>query len=205
MAGEIVTARLRRAWPGEALQLEALQPAGSHAVLLDWSWDSVDAGVPPDVAAAVAAALVRIGSVAFRWAGEAPWPADRAVVMRAPPRGMVRAALDRVTASGASDIVVTREADVVVDLFEHEWEMQGQAALVLEAGQGLVEALREALATRRSWVDFELARPALVLVTPAVDGDGILLAAGSEAVLHEVLEALREALADNGVALPEAS
>ena len=153
------------------------------------------------MAQAIANALVGMGSVAFRWAGDYPWPTDDAVVVRAPNHGIVRAAVDRVMGRWQYDLVLTERAAVVMAMFDHDWELQGQAALVFDSQQRLDDKGCSELATRREWRDFEFSSPVVAFLAPAVDGDAILVAARADRELQRVADGLRVALADADILL----
>ena len=203
MADSILTVRLRHAWPHKLLQTEDLRPKDSSTLLLDWHTDGdvIESGVPPRMAKAIADALVDLGSVAFRWAGDCPWPADDADVIRAPKHGFGRATVERIMGRWHYDLVLTRQAAVVVEMFAHDWEYQGQAALVFVAKQDFDEKVRSELATRRKWGDFEFGSSTSVFLAPAVDGDAILVAARSEEDLQRFTDALLVALRNGRIQL----
>lgn len=196
-----MTAWLRRGWSDSLLQTEELRPWAGHAILLDWTLeaDAVDAVVPRPVMDAVSTVLVRMGAVAFRWGGEPSWRPDQAEVMAAPRRGVARRMFERVTHRWASDIVLTRHASVVKFMFEHDWELQGQAALIVSGDAEFDGRLRSELATRRQWNDFQFAPSTLALLAPIVDGDGIMFAAASDVVLDTLVAGLRQALTEAGL------
>ena len=202
-ASVAITVRLHHIWPERLMQVDDLRPAGSLAVFLDWPImaSSVDAGVPEPLASAVAAALVRVGSVGFRWAGDCPWPKTQAALIKAPDRGILRAVIDRMTGYWESDVVVTDHPDVARAMFDHGWELQGQAALVLDGRQGFDSRALADLATRRSWRDYTFAAPVSMLLAPAVDGDGILIAAGTQADLQRMIDILKDVLREANMAL----
>ena len=196
MAEPILTARLRHAWPNKLLQTESLRPKNSSALLLDWQSDggSIESGVPIRMVQAIANALVGLGSVAFRWAGDYPWPAEDAAVIRAPKHGVDRATVERIMGRWHYDIVLTHHAGVVMAMFDHDWELQGQAALIFDSRQDLDEKVRFELATRREWCDFEFSSSTSVFLAPAVDGDAIVFAARSDEDLKRLTDALLTAL-----------
>jgi len=66
-----ITVEVRGHWDRFTRQAAEITPARGHAVLLEWQIDPppVDAGVPEELAGAIARALVDLGEVAFRWEG----------------------------------------------------------------------------------------------------------------------------------------
>lgn len=194
-----LTVRLHRTWSDADMQTADGRPPGSHAALLQWTDPAaVDAGPPPRLAAALGAALVDGGFVAFRWSGPVPWPATDATLVRAAHPGALRAALDRLSHRWPADLVLTHHAAAAAALFTHDWDDQGQAALLLPTPDALVPALRQALATNRSWTATPLP-PGTVLLTPAVDGAGVLLAAPTAATLDHLVQAIAAILHDHGI------
>ena len=153
------------------------------------------------MAQAIANALVGMGSVAFRWAGDYTWPTDDAVVVRAPKHGLARATVDRVMGRWQYDLVLTERAAVVIAMFDHDWELQGQAALVFDPQQRLDDKVRCELATRREWREFEFSSPIIAFLAPAVDGDAILVAARADRDLQRLTDGLRAALAKADILL----
>jgi hypothetical protein len=101
-------------------------------------------------------------------------------VISAPHRDPIRRAVDWVTTSWPADLVVTHSAATAAQLFEHEWDTQGQAALVIEPQARDVEPAFEWLRSARDWRNFDPAPPVTALIAPIVDGDGALLAARSK-------------------------
>ncbi len=206
MAGDVTTARLRYAWADQLLQTAEMRPLNSHAVHLDWQCKvaPVDCGVPRRLAEAISTALVRIGPVLFRWLGTAAWPSDQGTIIQS-RSSLAQAVIGRVTGQRPSDLVLTRHASVAMALFDHGWELQAQAALVLDEGHGMGERLQTELATRHRWADFTLEPPARVFLAPSVDGDGILFATASQTDLQRLTAGLAYALAEAAIAITPAS
>lgn len=191
-----LTVRLHYSWSDAAMQTADGRPPGSHAALLQWTDPAaVDAGLPPRLAAALAAALVDLGFVAFRWSGPAPWPASEATLFRAAHPGPLRAALDRLTHRWPTDLILTRHAAAAAALFTHDWDDQGQAALLLPMPDFLTPALRHALATNRSWTATSLPLET-ALLTPAVDGAALLLATPTAPALAHLTRTFATTLRD---------
>lgn len=194
-----LSVRLDDSWSETAMQTADGRPPGSHAALLRWTDTSaVDAGPPPRLAAALAAALVDLGAVAFRWSGPIPWPASEATLVRAARPGPLRAALDGLTNRWPTDLILTLHANVAAALFTHDWDDQGQAALLLPIPDSLDPALRQALATNRSWTATPLP-PDTALLTPAVDGAALLLAAPTAPALAHLTQTLAKTLRSHDI------
>ena len=197
----VLTVEMRRRWDQNLLQTAETVPNGSHSRLLLWSAEPapIDSGAPRDIAKAIARVLTDLGEVAFRWSGDPAWPPDEAQVIAAPERNRLARARDWLTTSWPTDIVVTRSISATLQLFEHEWEMQGQVALVLDPQGDSREPAYAALRDRRDWRNFALAPPVLALLAPAVDGDGAQFSVGSENEAEDLVRRLNIAFGEYGI------
>lgn len=188
-----VSVHLQRQWTARE-QLADLTPATGVAALLTWSVDPhpVDAAVPDVVKCALASVLTRHGELAFHWASDT-WPGPgEAAVHPAPRRSAARQLVERLSHCWPSAVVVTRSAAAAACLFDQDWDMQGQAALLI-AVTGPRDSLLADLATRRDWSSFDFPPPALALLAPAVDGYGALLATAGQPLLDQLLAELADA------------
>ncbi len=195
-------ARVRRTW-SEPLQLDGLIPAAGSCVLLDWTVDPYpdDGGVPEPIRNGLSDLLCASGNVAFRWQGDATWSADDARLFPPPARGLFQRVAEHVTNRWPVGVVVTRSAAVAAMMFDYDWELQGQAALLFAAGAELPPASRSDLATRREWADFEFRWPVSGLLVPVVDGCGVLMAMASGQEAASMQAALGQAFERQGVKL----
>jgi hypothetical protein len=199
----VIEVELQHHWDSIAQQTTEMAPQSGYSILLAWRVEppAIDGGVPREVARAIARTLTNLGEVAFRWSGAPAWPQGDARIIPAPYRHLIQRAADWLNASWPAELVVTRSAAAAAQLFEHDWEMQGQAALVLDPCGGEAQSALAALRTRRDWQSFELISPAIALITPIVDGDGALLTTRLPEVTEDIVGHLASAFADVGIAL----
>jgi len=199
----LITVDVRRNWDAITQQTAETTPANCHSVLLEWRVEPprVDAGVPGEIAEVIARVLTGLGEVAFRWSGERPWLQSEARVVPAPHRSLFERGSDWLTTSWPTDLVVTRSIAAAAQLFEHDWEIQGQTALVIDPHGGAAESAIAALQTRRDWRSFDMAAPVVALMAPAVDGDGVQLTTRLPEQMEEIISRLARAFGDAGIAL----
>jgi hypothetical protein len=192
---------VRRHWDPITQQTEETTPADGHSIILVWHVepDRVDGGVPPEVAAVIAEVLTELGGVAFRWSGAPTWSQAEARLIPAPDRQPIRRVLDWLTTSWSSDLVVTRSVAAAVELFEHDWGMQGQVALVFDPRGGNAEPALAALRTRRNWRSFKLVPPVVALMAPIVDGDGAQLTTALPTRTEEIVGRFGRAFSAAGI------
>lgn len=193
--------RVRRGWDAEREQTTRLRPASSRAALLSWHPDPwpIDGGMPFEIALALGRALTGLGTMAAR-ADPQDLPGGTARLVPAPRRSLLQHVRDWLMRRRPDLLATTREPAVAARLLDTGWAVQGQAVLVLSSGGDAAPAL-EALRWRHDWRDFAVHPPVEALVTPAVDGIGALLAAGSEEGLSAVLAAVERQLRDAGFQL----
>lgn len=186
-------------WDAAAMQTEELLPRGAHALLLTFEADPppYDAGLPPALAAALAAGLCACGVVAGRWFDSAPPPVT-ARFLPAParrPLQRLRDALPFSPKTWPASLALTRDPNCAAAFFESGWDLQYQAMLILpEDAAQKSDAALTALRTTRDWRDFADLHAVLALCAPAVDGAAVLIASASAETLSKVAATLNGAL-----------
>jgi len=185
--------RISRAWDEPAQQTAEFRPARSAAALLTWTTSppAIDAGVPGPIADVVSQVVASLGGVAFRlfFPEELPTGLHRLPMKR--PWWPIRI-YQRLTRTWSADIAIATEAAGAAELFQQDWQLQGQTALVLRAGALTSETLQY-LQRLRDWRGTSFPADACLLIAPAVDGDGILFVAESASDLAAALSRLRQA------------
>jgi hypothetical protein len=83
-------------------------------------------------------------------------------------------------------------------MFSQHWQLQGQLALVLRDNNPNEKTLHR-LRHARDWRDGRLPQDVHLLIAPAVDGDGILLATASAAEMDQAVGLLLQAFEDAGL------
>lgn len=186
-------------WDEARRQTESFRPAGSTAVLIDWTVDPlpVDAGVPDPVVRAVTAAVTSIGAVAFRLFFNHDLP-DGLVVHPAPRAWFGRRIVERLTRTWPAEIAIATTAEGVAEMFLQDWELQGQTALVLRNAALSNESI-DRLRRARDWRGQGFPADARLLIAPAVDGDYILFAASHASELDEAVRAVAGNLREAGI------
>ena len=96
------------------------------------------------------------------------------------------------------DLAIARTTADVQQLFEQQWQLQGQVALVLSASFLSWESL-ESLQRVRDWSRQEFPPEALLLIAPAVDGDGLLLVGKDRDILASTQTTLSSAFCNAGL------
>jgi hypothetical protein len=196
-----ISIELHRRWNARVYQTREITPRESHCFVLEWRVDPqpVDAGVPAAIAQAIARTLTESGKVGFRCSGEPP--GRDAMIILPPDRGVARRIADKLMTSWPTAVVVTASPTVAAQLFQHDWDMQGQLALAIDPAGGDDGPALAALQRRRDWQDFPLLPPVVALMAPIVDGIGALFATGSAAAMEQLLTKLTRALSDAGLGL----
>lgn len=187
-----VSIRVDRIWDDAVMQTADVRPSGSHAALLNYVIDPwpEDGGLPADIAAALAEGLTRCGLVAGRWFDE-DLPCNDVQFLPAPPRGLLKRWVERAFSGRPADLILTRSPLIVGFLFDQGWWVRSQALLVLETvSEAGRDDVLQALRTLRDWSAFEFTPAVRALIAPGVDGEVVLVAAGSETELAELLNAL---------------
>ncbi|TKT74417.1 hypothetical protein [Aquamicrobium sp. LC103] len=194
-----LTLQIDRSWDEVLLRTAQLRPKHSQAALLTWTLEppAIDAGVPAEVAAVVSEVATFLGSVAFRIFFPDDLPTGM-IVLCAPKRWLPVALYQRFTRSWPADIAVAAEAAAAAEMFLQDWQLQGQMALVLGA-KGLEEETLDRLRKARNWNKMSFPTGVRLLVAPAVDGDGILLATHSAPEMDRVLGLMSAAFARAGL------
>jgi hypothetical protein len=194
-------------WDAATRQTADLAPASASGVLMEWDIDPppIDAAVPDVIARPIAAALTSLGQVAFRWSGKPTWPATQAQIITAPERTVLQRAIESMNHTWPADVVVTRSLNVAMKLFDFDWDAQGQAVLVLGPSADETDPVLARLARARTWRDFVLTPPVVALVTPIVDGGGVVIAAASAQGRTRIIEAMAAAFRTAGIAIREAA
>jgi hypothetical protein len=196
-----ISIELHRRWDARVYQTGEITPRDSHCFVLEWKAEPqpVDAEVPAIIAQAIGRALTGLGRVGFRWSGATTWPEREAVIIPPPDRSVARKISDQLTTSWPSTVVMTAVAAVAAQLFQHDWDQQGQLALVLDPAGGSEAPAVDALQRRRDWRDFALRPPVIALIAPIVDGTGALFATGSNSAAEQLLAKLTQGLSDAGL------
>jgi hypothetical protein len=196
-----VTVEVQRTWDPVNLQTATVAPRGGCAIVLVWHSQpaAIDAGVPPQVATAIAGALVEMGDVAFRWSGEPRWRRDQAQHLREAGRGPYRRVSDWLRGVQPNEVVISRSVSVVSCLFDFAWELQGQAVMVLDSLERNASPATAALLTRRDLAGTALSQSTAIFMAPIVDGDGALLVGRSDADMNRMIVCLRQAFGGSGV------
>ena len=193
MDGAPLTVRIHRAWDASLFRTAESRPEFSAAALLTWSMDPppVDSGVPAPVIEIVSRVAASMGPVAFRLFFPEDAPAGIRRLPAPKPWAPVRL-WRRLTRSWPAEIAVAEDASGAAELFSQDWELQGQLALALGDGGASNETL-DRLRRARDWRGAGFPPDARLLIAPAVDGDGILLAAAGGAALDQALDLLLRA------------
>ena len=193
--------QIQREWSADRQQLRNLSPATGRAVLITWTEEPahVDSGVPDRIKRALADCLTGVGKIAFRWAGEVLWSSRDALVIKPTHQNVVSRLAGRFLNNWPSDIVVTQSSTVASRLFDHDWELQGQAALVLASDWEMNEPVLSDLAILRDWTDFRFCPKGIALLVPSVDGGGALLTVASDGQLATLVSLIEAALVGQGV------
>ncbi|HEU4853769.1 MAG TPA: hypothetical protein VFS89_00580 [Nitrosospira sp.] len=194
---------------GSNWQLAPLCSTNGRAALIGWRQvpDSVDDGVPIDVAMVMARAFTSVARVTFLCTSESDGAAagwmqldeDFVRAMRRPGlTGFIRQFIDRIPRNAA--LMSTRRPEIVLRLFDDPafpWWMQGQVVLLSPAEAGPPELDSEfliSLVDKDDWSNQEkiLSNAGILgIVRPGVDGDvaGLLsLASSFETVVLSALE-----------------
>jgi hypothetical protein len=191
--------RIERAWDEALFQTARLRPSYSAAVLLTWTLEvpALDARVPPQVIDTVSRVATSLGPVAFRLfhpvglsSGITPLP------VAAP--SLAARMREWLTGSRPAVIAVAHQPAAAAGLFLQNWQTQGQAALVLREGgasAGTMHRLRRA----PDWRTAGFPPDGRLLIAPAVDGAGIMLAAAGAADMDHALGLLLQAFEGAGL------
>ncbi len=192
------TIQIDRSWDEALFETEALRPSSSVAVLLTWSMEPppIDAGVPPAIIEIVSQVVTSIGPVAFRLFFPDDLPAGLTRLPASRPWWPIRL-YQRLAQSWPADLALARQAAAAAELFSQDWQLQGQAALVL-TGDSASEQTLGRLRRSRDWRDAGFPKDARLLIGPAVDGDGIVMAAASMVQIDQVVSLLLLAFEEAG-------
>lgn len=191
--------RIERAWDEALFQTGSLRPRYGAAVLLTWTMERpvIRSGAPPQVIDAVSRVATSLGRVAFRLFHPADPGLGIALLHASRPAlsARIRAWL---TGARRPDIVVARQPAAAAELFVQNWQLQGQVALVLRDRAISDETVRR-LSRARDWSGAGFPHDGRLLIAPAVDGAGIMLAAASAAEMDHALGLLLQAFDDTGI------
>ena len=201
MMSTFATLRIDRSWNENLFRTTAFTPMRSATALLTWEMDPprLDAGVPAAIIDIVSQVAVSLGPVAFRLFWPHDLPAELST-LTAPRAWLLMRLYQRLTRTWPADIAVANDAQGTAELFKQGWPLQGQTALVLRAARPS-ETTIGTLRSLRDWHGVCFPSDARLLIAPAVDGDGILLAAASEDELADVLAGIRQAVRKLGMTL----
>jgi hypothetical protein len=198
-----ISVRIDRSWDTALFQTEDLTPEHCTAVLLTWEMEPppIDAGVPAPLVEIVSRIASEMGPVAFRLFFPENLPASLAVFPAPRPWWPVRL-YRRLTRTWPADLAIARDATAAEELFSQDWALQGQTALVLNdvnASGKTLDRLRQV----RDWRGSGFPEDVRLLIAPAVDGDGILFAAGSAPEIEEALGSLLRACRVAGLSISD--
>ena len=190
---------IQERWDEVGWQTANLRPKATFGSLLYWSVDpaSIDEGVPTTIKEIVAATISSVGPVAFRIFFDHNMSSET-IIITAARRLFPLRIIERLTRCWPADLAISRTTADVQALFEQHWHQQGQMALVLSALPTKWDCL-ERLRRVRDWSRQEFPPEALLLIAPAVDGDGLLLASKDREILAGVLKTLSSAFRNAGV------
>jgi hypothetical protein len=187
-------------WDERLWQTQRLLPLHAVAALIEWSGLPDAAQKPPHaLRVAVVECCIRNRSVAFRLqAGEQSTAGT--IICHPAARSWALEIARRLLGRRMPDVVIATSILGAVDIFEHGWDLQAQAALYLD-DPGSDRTAARALATTSDWRKAELPDGAALLMAPAVDGDAILVAARSREHLARLLADFSLACASRGLAI----
>ncbi|ETF04673.1 hypothetical protein W822_02140 [Advenella kashmirensis W13003] len=196
-----ITVRILYQWDEALSQTAGFRPAGSRAALIDWTVLPlpIDESVPDPVMRAVARTAISMGTVAYRLFFKEALP-NGVSVYRAPRAWIGKRVLDRMTRTWPADIATAITPEATVDIFFQYWHMQAQTALVLR-NDSLSDESMDRLRRARDWRDLPFPADAKLLIAPAVDGEGVLLAAAHRDELDVAVQAVADELRRAGVAV----
>jgi len=106
--------------------------------------------------------------------------------------------VDRMRRTWPVDIATAMTPEATAEMFSQDWHLQGQTGLVLR-GYSLSDESMNRLRRARDWRDQAFPADAKLLIAPAVDGEGVLLAAGHQCELEEAVEGVVSRLVNAGV------
>jgi len=196
-----ISVRILYQWDEAFSQTASFRPAGSSVALIDWTVLPlpIDESVPDPVMKAVARTAVSMGTVAYRLFfkdalpnGVTAYPASRAWIGKR--------VLERTTRTWPADIATAFTSEAAVDIFFQYWHMQAQTALVLR-NDSLSDKSMDRLRRARDWRDLPFPADVKLLIAPAVDGEGVLLAAAHRDELDFAVQAVADKLRRAGVAV----
>lgn len=195
----MLTVRIDRVWDEALFCTRELRPASSAAALLTWEMNAspVDEGVPGPVIDVVSHMAASMGPVAFRLFFRENLPENLSIILR-PRRWLLRRILERLGRRWPTEVAIAVDPHGVAELFVQDWHLQGQAALVLCSADMSGDTL-DRLRYMRNWSGREFPRDARLLIAPAADGDGILLAVSNAAAMDRVLGLLANAFSNAGL------
>jgi hypothetical protein len=192
--------RIERAWDEVLFQTTSLRPAYGAAVLLTWTSEppTVESGVPPPVIDTVSRVATSLGRVAFRLFHPADPGLGIALLCASRPALSARIRA-WITGVRLPDVAVAHQPTAAAQLFAQNWQLQGQLALVLR-DRGISDETLRRLGRAKDWSGAGLPYDGRLLIAPAVDGAGILLAAASAAEVDHALGLLLQAFDETGIA-----
>ncbi len=188
-------------WDEALSQTASFRPAGSSVALIDWTIlpPPIDESVPDPVMRAIARTAISMGKIAFRLFFKEALPTG--VTAHPAPRAWIgKKVVERMTHTWPADIATAITPEAAIDIFFQYWHLQAQTALVLRT-DSLSDKSMDQLRRVRDWRDLSFPADAKLLIAPAADGEGVLLAAAHAAELDVAVQAVARELRDAGVAV----
>ncbi|MFC5742012.1 hypothetical protein [Dyella tabacisoli] len=175
--------KIHRIWDEALWRTSHQRPLDAAVALISWTPPSaIDSGRPPYIEPMIATLCVANGPVAFRLFFDGNL-SPMATIVRARRKRFPFSVWERVSQRWGADVVIATTAGDAREMFDQHWSMQGQAAFIFEHGADTRHAI-EILSRTRDWKSQRLPAGVSLLLSPAVDGDGILLAAKDDITLE---------------------
>lgn len=196
-----LSVRILYQWDEAVSQTASFRPAGSYVALIDWTVlpRPADESVPDPVMRAVARTAISMGKIAFRLFFKEALP-NGVTTYPAPRAWIGKRVLERMRRTWPVDIATAITSEAAVDIFFQYWHMQAQTALVLR-NDSLSDKSMDRLRRARDWRDLPFPADVKLLIAPAVDGEGVLLAAAHRDELDFAVQAVADELRRAGVAV----
>jgi len=194
-----ISVRILYEWNETLSQTASFRPADSTVALIDWTILPlpVDESVPEPVIRVVAETAISMGTVAFRLFFKDNLP-NNLTIQPAPRAWVGQRAVERLSRTWPADIATAMTPEATAEMFSQDWHLQGQTALVLR-GHSLSDESMNQLRRTRDWRDQGFPADVKLLIAPAVDGEGVFLAAGNQRELEEAVAGVVSRLVNAGV------